>query len=109
MTNLSCFTITLAITVQDDAIAVSVIIPFAKKMYPAFKVNTDISGRITILILPIVKACPSSTKLLVGSFGSCWANAKLDTSHSDSDGIDSIPAIPDAQNVPLLLCHERFN
>ena len=27
----------------------------------------------------------------------------------DSDGMGSIPAIPDAQNVPLLLCHERFN
>ncbi len=27
----------------------------------------------------------------------------------DSDGMGSIPAIPDARNVPLLLCHERFN
>jgi hypothetical protein len=30
----------------------------------------------------------------------------------DSDSMGSIPAIPDAQNVPLLLCrvcHERFN
>ncbi len=25
------------------------------------------------------------------------------------DGMVSIPAIPYAQNVPLLLCHERFN
>ena len=25
------------------------------------------------------------------------------------DGMGSIPAIPDARNVPLLLCHERFN
>jgi len=27
----------------------------------------------------------------------------------DLDGMGSIPAIPDARNVPLLLCHERFN
>jgi hypothetical protein len=27
----------------------------------------------------------------------------------DCDGMGSIPAIPEAQNVPLLLCHERFN
>ncbi len=27
----------------------------------------------------------------------------------DSDGMGSIPAIPDARNVPLLFCHERFN
>ena len=28
---------------------------------------------------------------------------------SDSDGVGSIPAILNAQNVPLLLCSERFN
>ena len=27
----------------------------------------------------------------------------------DSDGMGSIPAIPDARNVPSLLCHERFS
>ncbi len=31
------------------------------------------------------------------------------SSHSDSDGMGSIPASSDAQNVPLLLCQERFN
>ena len=31
------------------------------------------------------------------------------SSHSDCDGMGSIPAIPNARNVPLLLCHERFN
>ncbi len=31
------------------------------------------------------------------------------SSHSDLDGMDSIPASPDARNVPLLLCQERFN
>ncbi len=39
-----------------------------------------------------------------------WAEAKAaGSSHFDSDGMGSIPAIPDAQNVPLLLCHELFN
>jgi hypothetical protein len=27
----------------------------------------------------------------------------------DSDGVGSIPAISNAQNVPSLLCHELFN
>ena len=27
----------------------------------------------------------------------------------NSDGMGSIPAIPHARNVPLLLCNERFN
>jgi hypothetical protein len=27
----------------------------------------------------------------------------------DCDGMGSIPAIPEARSVPLLLCHERFN
>ncbi len=31
------------------------------------------------------------------------------SSHSDSDGMGSIAASPDARNVPLLLCQERFN
>ena len=32
------------------------------------------------------------------------------SSHSaDLDGMGSIPASPDALNVPLLLCQERFN
>ncbi len=31
------------------------------------------------------------------------------SSHSDLDGMGSIPASPDARNVPLLLCQERFN
>ncbi len=31
------------------------------------------------------------------------------SSHSDSDGMGSIPASPDALHVPLLLCQERFN
>ena len=31
------------------------------------------------------------------------------SSHSDSDGVGSIPASPDARNVALLLCQERFN
>ncbi len=30
-------------------------------------------------------------------------------SHSDLDGVGSIPAIPNARYVPSLLCHERFN
>ena len=30
-------------------------------------------------------------------------------SHSDLDGVGSIPDIPNAQYVPSLLCHERFN
>ena len=29
--------------------------------------------------------------------------------HSDSDGMGSNPASPDARNLPLLLCQERFN
>ena len=37
------------------------------------------------------------------------AKANAVSSHSDSDGMGSIPAIPDAQNVPLLLCLELFN
>ena len=39
----------------------------------------------------------------------CWAKAKVGSSLSDSDGMGSIPAILDARNVPLLLCHKRFN
>ena len=31
------------------------------------------------------------------------------SNHSDSDDMGSIPAIPDARKVPLLLCRERFN
>ena len=31
------------------------------------------------------------------------------SSHSDSDGMGSIPTIPNAQIVPFLLCHERFD
>ena len=27
----------------------------------------------------------------------------------DCDGMGSIPATPEARNVPLLPCHERFN
>ncbi len=38
-----------------------------------------------------------------------WAKAKAVSSHSDSDGMGSIPASPDALSVPLLLCQERFN
>ena len=30
-------------------------------------------------------------------------------SHSDLDGVGSIPAIPNARYVPSLLCRERFN
>ncbi len=30
-------------------------------------------------------------------------------SHSDLDGVGSIPAIPNARYVPSLLCHERFD
>ncbi len=30
-------------------------------------------------------------------------------SHSDLDGVVSIPAISNARNVPFLLCHEQFN
>ncbi len=30
-------------------------------------------------------------------------------SHSDLDSVGSIPAIPNARNVPSLLCRERFN
>ncbi len=30
-------------------------------------------------------------------------------SHSDLDGVGSIPAIPNARNVLSLLCHELFN
>ncbi len=37
------------------------------------------------------------------------SNGKAASSHSDSDGMGSIPASPDARNVPLLLCQERFN
>ena len=29
--------------------------------------------------------------------------------HSDLDHMGLIPAIPNAQNAPLLLCHELFN
>jgi hypothetical protein len=29
--------------------------------------------------------------------------------HSNLDGVGSIPAIPNAQYVPSLLCHEQFN
>ncbi len=38
-----------------------------------------------------------------------WSKAKSVSSHSDSDGMGSIPASPDALNVPLLLCQEWFN
>ena len=37
------------------------------------------------------------------------AKAKAVSGHSDSDGMGSIPASPNARNVPLLLCQERFN
>ena len=39
------------------------------------------------------------------------AKAKAGSSHSDSDGMRSIPAFPgpNAWNVPLLLCHEQLN
>ncbi len=37
------------------------------------------------------------------------AKAKAVSGHSDSDGMGSIPASPDARNVPLVLCQERFN
>ena len=37
------------------------------------------------------------------------SKAKAVSSRSDSDGMGSIPANPDALNVPLLLCQERFN
>jgi hypothetical protein len=30
-------------------------------------------------------------------------------SHSDLDGVGSIPAIPNTLYVPSLLCHEQFN
>ncbi len=30
-------------------------------------------------------------------------------SHSDLDGVGSIPAIPNARYVPSALCHERYN
>ena len=38
-----------------------------------------------------------------------WSKAKAVSSHSDSDGMGSIPVSPYALNVPLLLCQERFN
>ena len=38
-----------------------------------------------------------------------WAKAKNWYSHSDLHGVSSIPAIPFARNVPLLLWHELFN
>jgi hypothetical protein len=41
-----------------------------------------------------------------------WAKAKEPKRYPvvlDCDGMVSIPAIPDARTVPLLLCHERFN
>jgi hypothetical protein len=38
-----------------------------------------------------------------------WSKAKAVSGHSDSDGMGSIPASPDARNVPFLLCQERFN
>ena len=31
------------------------------------------------------------------------------SSQSDSDGMGSIPATPNARNVPLFLCHQRTN
>ena len=37
------------------------------------------------------------------------AKAVSGSSHPDSDGMGTIPAIPYARNVPLLLCHELFN
>jgi hypothetical protein len=37
------------------------------------------------------------------------AKAGSRASHSDLYGMGLISAIPYAQNVPLLLCHERFN
>ena len=36
-----------------------------------------------------------------------WSKAV--SSHSDSDGMGSIPVSPNALNVPFLLCQERFN
>ena len=34
---------------------------------------------------------------------------KAGSSHFDLDGMGSIIAIPDSRNVPLFLCHVRFN
>jgi hypothetical protein len=39
----------------------------------------------------------------------CWSKGESVSSHSDLDGMGSIPASPDALNVPLLLYQERFN
>jgi hypothetical protein len=38
-----------------------------------------------------------------------WLRRKQGQSHSDLDGVGSIPTIPNARYVPSLLFHERFN
>ncbi len=38
-----------------------------------------------------------------------WLRRKPDPVTCDSNGVGSIPAIPNAQNVLSVLCHERFN
>ncbi len=38
-----------------------------------------------------------------------WLRRKWGPVTCDLDGVGSIPAIPKAQYVPSLLCHERFN
>ncbi len=43
------------------------------------------------------------------SFASQLDKAKAESSHSDFDGMGSIPAIPNARKVALLLCPGRFD
>ncbi len=56
----------------------------------------------------MLHTCILSLRLLTAPLA-LLAILKAESSHSDSDGMGSIPAIPDARNLPLLLCHEWFN
>ncbi len=53
--------------------------------------------------------CPKSHRPLQVSVVELRQTAGSSLSDSDSDGMGSISAKPDARKVPLLLCHERFD
>ncbi len=57
------------------------------------------------MIFFIFRTCTANDRPL-----SQVVNSKAESNHILTwDGVDSIPAIPNAQYVPSLLCHERFN
>ncbi len=52
--------------------------------------------------------CKTNIEILVTAPLAEWLRRQRVQSHSDLDGVGSIPAIPDARYVPSLLCHERY-